>query len=95
MRPRSRFIATAALGAASLAGLAAPAPSMAQIDPASCLLTVSLATPRPAATPAGNQIQSPVQAWLTAPLTDACSGTPFTLAQFAPKAVYVHPMATW
>jgi thiol-disulfide isomerase/thioredoxin len=33
--------------------------------------------------------------WLTAELTDACTGETFTLAGFAGKTVYVEPMATW
>jgi thiol-disulfide isomerase/thioredoxin len=34
-------------------------------------------------------------AWLTLPLTDARTGASFTLADFAGRAVYVEPMATW
>jgi hypothetical protein len=33
--------------------------------------------------------------WLTMPLTNARSGETFTLADFAGKTVFVHPMATW
>lgn len=33
--------------------------------------------------------------WLSAELTDACSGKTFTLADFAGKAIYVEAMATW
>ena len=53
-----------------------------------------------AATPeAGDVARTPVAedapAWLTAELTDACSGEPFALADFAGKTVYVEAMATW
>jgi cytochrome oxidase Cu insertion factor (SCO1/SenC/PrrC family) len=33
--------------------------------------------------------------WQMLPLTDARTGQPFTLADFAGKTVYVEPMATW
>lgn len=33
--------------------------------------------------------------WQTLPLTDARTGDPFTLGDFAGKTVYVEPMATW
>lgn len=102
MRSASPLIAAAALGAVSFAALAAPSPLAApdalQQTPetAACLLTASAATPQPAATPAtAAAIDPALAAWYAAPLTDACSGTTFTLAQFAPKAVFVHPMATW
>jgi hypothetical protein len=95
MRSLPPLIAAAALGAASLAAFAAPSPLQETADPAACLLPASLATPQPAATPAGNVVVDPKRAWLWSPLTDACSGESFTLAQFAPKAVFVHPMATW
>jgi thiol-disulfide isomerase/thioredoxin len=34
-------------------------------------------------------------AWLNNELTDACSGTTFSLADFAGKTIYVEAMATW
>jgi thiol-disulfide isomerase/thioredoxin len=34
-------------------------------------------------------------AWMSAELTDACSGETFTLADFAGKTMYVESMATW
>ena len=33
--------------------------------------------------------------WQSLPLTDALTGTPFTLADFAGKTVFVEPFATW
>ena len=33
--------------------------------------------------------------WQTSLLTDALTGQPFTLAEFAGKTVFVEPMATW
>lgn len=46
---------------------------------------VDAATPAPTDAPA----------WLAAELTDACTGESFAFADFADKAVYVEPMATW
>lgn len=34
-------------------------------------------------------------AWMTAKMTDACSGATFALADFAGKTVYIEAMATW
>ena len=41
------------------------------------------------------EITEPAPAWMTAELTDACSGETFALADFAGKTLYVEPMATW
>jgi thiol-disulfide isomerase/thioredoxin len=41
------------------------------------------------------EITEPAPAWMSAELTDACSGETFTLADFAGKTVYVEAMATW
>ncbi|MFM9108758.1 MAG: hypothetical protein ACKOWF_18895 [Chloroflexota bacterium] len=99
MRPVPPLIAAAVLGAASLASLAAfaaPAPLQQTPEAAACLLSAEIATPRAvAATPAATRMDPALAAWYAAPLTDACSGQTFTLAQFAPKAVFIHPMATW
>ena len=45
------------------------------------------------AVPAAAAADAP--AWLTAELTDACSGEVFALADFAGKTAYVEAMATW
>ena len=44
---------------------------------------------------AATQTPADAPAWLAAELTDACTGETFSLADFAGKAVYVEPMATW
>ncbi len=41
------------------------------------------------------QASSAMPSWMTADLTDACTGEAFTLADFAGKTVYVESMATW
>jgi thiol-disulfide isomerase/thioredoxin len=41
------------------------------------------------------QITEPAPAWMTADLTDACSGDTFALADFAGKTLFVETMATW
>ncbi len=50
-----------------------------------------------AATPAAETAIAPAETpdWMTIELTDACSGEPFTLADFAGKTVYIESMATW
>ena len=93
MRTVSPVLATAVLAATSLAALAAPLPAQEPAK-ADCLLTQLAATPQPSvATPAAIDAERP--AWLSTTLTDVCSGAEFTLAQFSPEAVFVHPMATW
>jgi hypothetical protein len=44
---------------------------------------------------AENAPVNPRPDWLTLPLTNARTGETFTLADFAGKTVFVHPMATW
>jgi thiol-disulfide isomerase/thioredoxin len=47
---------------------------------------------------AGEEAPAPpaaAPAWLTAELTDACSGETFALADFLGKTVYIESMATW
>lgn len=95
MKPVPTIIAAVALGAASSFTVAAPSPMQETPEAASCILPAALATPAPAATPATTRMDATLAAWYAAPLTDVCSGETFTLAQFAPKAVFVHPMATW
>jgi thiol-disulfide isomerase/thioredoxin len=41
------------------------------------------------------QAAASLPGWMTLRLTDARSGSSFTLADFAGKTVYVEPMATW
>lgn len=54
---------------------------------ASALWLDSLATP--------GEATDAVPAWMGIQMTDACSGTTFTLADFAGRAMYVEAMATW
>lgn len=70
----------------------------APADCASALWLAPLAATPPAgaeraATPATVNPEAPV--WLTAELTDACSGETFTLAGFAGKTLMFETMATW
>ncbi len=50
-------------------------------------------------TPAPLETASPpgreAAAWMTTELIDACTGTPFSLADFAGKTMYIESMATW
>ena len=92
-----RFVLAAALGVAALTPLAGSAPLAAQEaapDCASALWLESLAAAAEASADV-NEITEPAPAWMTAELTDACTGETFTLADFAGKTVYVESMATW
>ncbi len=53
-------------------------------------LSVESATPAAAST-----ADDSLPAWMTMPLTDACSGTSFALADLAGKTLYIEQMATW
>jgi hypothetical protein len=98
---RSRVVpaslAAMALGAAGAVTLAAPTTQgIPPYDADACILTALAGTPTaPTGTPVVREVQAARPAWLSAPLTDACSGATFSLAQFAGKTVFVHPMATW
>ncbi len=81
-----------ALGAASLVPLSAPTTAQ---DAAACSLDTVAATPAAAATTAAAETGAARPAWLATALVDACSGRDFSLAGFAGKTVFVHPMATW
>jgi thiol-disulfide isomerase/thioredoxin len=53
-------------------------------------------TPQPLDSPAGSDpAEAERPAWQTIVLTNARTGEPFTLADFAGSTVYVEPMATW
>jgi hypothetical protein len=43
----------------------------------------------------GSETAVALPTWQSLPLTDARTGTPFTLADFAGKTVFVEPFATW
>ncbi len=85
------------MSVAALTPLAGGAPMAAQEAEPECasalwlepLATVDEATPEIA------EITESAPAWMTAELTDACTGETFTLADFAGKTVYVESMATW
>ena len=76
----------------ALPGTPPAAAQDAASDCASAFWLEKLATSEEAA-PAAAPIDAP--AWLTAELTDACSGETFALADFAGKTVYIESMATW
>ena len=54
-----------------------------------------LAATSPLALPAPVALAAERPAWMDLPLTDARTGTTFSLGSFAGKTVYVEPMATW
>jgi hypothetical protein len=85
----ARLAAVAALLLTSCTGATSSAPASAPAGP-------------PASGPIAARAAAPVgapaaerPAWQTLPLVDARTGQSFTLADFAGKAVYVEPMATW
>lgn len=44
---------------------------------------------------AASSTEASLPAWMTLPLTDACSGTSFALADLTGKTLYIEQMATW
>lgn len=78
--PVAAVMLLAPLSATGAAGQEAPAcPSAVWLEPL-------------AEAPATAEI---APAWLNTELIDACTGTPFALADFAGKTVYLESMATW
>lgn len=89
-----RPIAPFAIAASALAlTVGAADPAVAQEPAAACALTSLQETAGNTATPAPAAAEQ--AAWLATELVDACSGETFTLAGFAGKTVFLHPMATW
>ena len=90
-----RFALVAAVAATLLASLHIVSAHAQETAPACASavwlepLTTAAETDETAAQPAD------APAWLTAELTDACSGETFALADFAGKTLYIEPMATW
>jgi thiol-disulfide isomerase/thioredoxin len=83
---------------APLLGLGDAAGQEAAADCASAVWLEPLATAEADngdATAAAAQEAEAAPAWMSAELTDACSGETFTLADFAGKTMYVESMATW
>jgi thiol-disulfide isomerase/thioredoxin len=81
-------------------GLGGAAGQEAAVDCASAVWLAPLATAEAEAdaddaTAAAEQEAEAAPAWMSAELTDACSGETFTLADFAGKTMYVESMATW
>jgi thiol-disulfide isomerase/thioredoxin len=93
-----RFALMTMLALAWMVPLPGPVVATGQESPPACASARWLA-PLAATPVAGDAARTPVAeaapAWLTAELTDACSGEPFTLADFAGKTVYVETLATW
>lgn len=86
--------------AISLAGVMAytdATPVRAQEDAATCASAVWLepGAATPEAGDAGVRTIDENPAWLTAELTDACSGESFALTDFAGKTLLIETMATW
>jgi len=71
-----------------------PTPVHARQDNAECAsdrwLAADSGTPSAVSSAAAS-----LPAWMTMPLTDACSGTSFTLADLSGKTLYIEQMATW
>jgi thiol-disulfide isomerase/thioredoxin len=87
----------AAIAVAAIAPLGGTGPVVAQDVPDECASALWL---EPLTAAQGTEddvaeITEPTPAWMTAELTDACSGETFALADFAGKTLYVEPMATW
>jgi thiol-disulfide isomerase/thioredoxin len=93
-----RFALMTTLALAWMVPLPGPVVATGQESPPACASARWLA-PLVATPVAGDAARTPVAevapAWLTAELTDACSGETFTLADFAGKTVYVETLATW
>ncbi len=65
-------------------------------DRRNCASAGLLASPTGEATAApGTDAMADTPVWQTVTLTDACTGEPFTLADFVGRPVYVEAMATW
>jgi hypothetical protein len=88
-----RFALVAGL-AASLLSIPAVAQETA-LDCASAVWLEALAATPELGDAAAAQAPEDAPAWLTAELSDACSGETFALADFAGKTLFVEPMATW
>lgn len=97
--------------ALALAACTAGAPSAVPTAPPAAIPATPRHVPAPGATPNSAATTSPepagsgatpspaavtlTQAWATAPLRDARTGTEFRLADLAGKVVFLEPMATW
>lgn len=92
-----RFALAAAMSVAALTPLAGGASMAAQEAAPDCpsALWLDPLSAEEEADADVNEITEPAPAWMTAELTDACTGETFTLADFAGKTVYVESMATW
>jgi thiol-disulfide isomerase/thioredoxin len=93
-----RGVFVAAISVAAVVPLGGTPPVYAQETPAECASAVWLepltATPETDGTTV-REITEPAPAWMKTELTDACSGTTFSLTDFAGKTVYIEAMATW
>ena len=95
--PIRRLALLTAIAPALAAPLLGTATATGQESPAACTSAAWLepAAATAPADPTRAEAAEPAPAWLTADLTDACSGESFALADFAGKTVYVEAMATW
>ena len=90
-----RRLLLVAVGAFLVLGLGGLIPTAhARQDVTECAsdrwLSAVRATPAAAST-----ADESLPSWMTLPLTDACSGTSFTLTDLAGKTLYIEQMATW
>lgn len=91
-----RFVTLSAISAVlTLVVPAAPAVPAAAQDAAAACASAFWLEPLAAGEAETPTAPTAVPAWLTAELTDACSGATFALADFIGRTVYVESMATW
>lgn len=90
-----QFAPLIGLVALSVALLVGAVPAQAQDPPVTCASTVWLEPAAANAADGSVPAATAGPAWMTIELIDACSGQPFTLADFSGKVLYVEMMATW
>jgi thiol-disulfide isomerase/thioredoxin len=92
IRPIAVFVTLVSVG---MSVLLVPASGAAREAADNCAGSFWLNAPAATPEPGTREIQEPSPVWLTAELTDACSGEPFALSDFAGKTLYIESMATW
>lgn len=92
------FALMIALAVASSVPLSGPMPMLGHNASTECASAIWLDPPaadQDAQDVPQTAISETAPAWLTIELTDACSGTTFTLANFIGKTLFIETMATW
>lgn len=87
-------LVTVLAGMVAVLAACAPAPAPTAPPPTATLLPPTAGAAAPTALAATTAVAMR-PAWQTALLRDARTGETFTLADFAGRTVYVHPMAKW